>query len=182
MELTGLIVVPEKLEEAEAAFAEIEADLDKQIEALAGHPFNINSTKQLGTVLFEELKLPIASHTKTGWSTSNDALEPLRKGVSLGDFTTQPAGARLIEEPANLWPRDPPIRYRAKIPTAWVEITLRELVVRPLCLPAEVVSGAPPGEARVRFMWIGETVADHIEKLVFRRHRRKIAGARQHRA
>ena len=46
--------------------------------------------------------------------------------LDLGDFTTQPAGARLIEEPANLWPRDPPIRYRAKIPTAWIEITLRE--------------------------------------------------------
>ncbi len=59
-------------------------------------------------------------------SPTDDALAPLRKGVSLGDFTTQPAGARLIEEPANLWPRDPPIRYRAKIPTAWVEITLRE--------------------------------------------------------
>src|SRR6185503_9685283 len=54
------------------------------------------------------------------------ALAALRKGVNLGDFTTQPAGARLIDEPADLWPRDPPIRYRAKIPTAWLEITLRE--------------------------------------------------------
>jgi 23S rRNA pseudouridine2457 synthase len=54
------------------------------------------------------------------------ALTALRDGVNLGDFTTQPAGARLIEEPANLWPRVPPIRYRAKIPTAWLEITLRE--------------------------------------------------------
>ncbi len=33
---------------------------------------------------------------------------------------------RLLDEPANLWPRDPPIRYRAKIPTAWIELTLRE--------------------------------------------------------
>jgi 23S rRNA pseudouridine2457 synthase len=57
---------------------------------------------------------------------SEDALASLRKGVDLGDFVTQPAGARLIEEPANLWPRDPPIRYRAKIPTAWIELTLRE--------------------------------------------------------
>jgi 23S rRNA pseudouridine2457 synthase len=54
------------------------------------------------------------------------ALAALREGVDLGDFQTQPAGARLIDEPANLWPRDPPIRYRAKIPTAWLEITLRE--------------------------------------------------------
>ncbi len=55
------------------------------------------------------------------------ALTALRKGVDLGDFTTKPAGARLIKEPANLWPRDPPIRYRAKIPTTWLELTLREV-------------------------------------------------------
>jgi len=54
------------------------------------------------------------------------ALAALRAGVKLSDFTTKPADARLIDEPANLWPRDPPIRYRAKIPTAWLEVTLRE--------------------------------------------------------
>jgi 23S rRNA pseudouridine2457 synthase len=57
---------------------------------------------------------------------TESALAVLRDGVSLSDFLTQPAGARLIDEPASLWPRDPPIRYRAKIPTAWLEITLRE--------------------------------------------------------
>lgn len=54
------------------------------------------------------------------------ALAALRTGVDLGDFTTQPVGARLIDEPPGLWPRDPPIRYRAKIPTRWLELTLRE--------------------------------------------------------
>ena len=54
------------------------------------------------------------------------ALDELRKGVNLGDFTTQPANVDLIEEPRKLWLRDPPIRYRARIPTAWVELTLRE--------------------------------------------------------
>jgi 23S rRNA pseudouridine2457 synthase len=54
------------------------------------------------------------------------AMRALRSGVDLGDFVTQPAGARVMDEPAGLWPRDPPIRYRAKIPTAWLEITLRE--------------------------------------------------------
>ena len=54
------------------------------------------------------------------------ALAALRHGVDLGDFVTKPAGARLMDEPAGLWPRDPPIRYRAKIPTAWLELTLRE--------------------------------------------------------
>jgi 23S rRNA pseudouridine2457 synthase len=59
-------------------------------------------------------------------SPSSTALDQLRKGVSLGDFTTQPANANLIEEPQELWARDPPIRYRAKIPTAWIKLTLRE--------------------------------------------------------
>ena len=54
------------------------------------------------------------------------ALDQLRKGVSLGDFTTRPANANLIDEPRELWPRDPPIRYRAKIPTVWLELTIRE--------------------------------------------------------
>lgn len=54
------------------------------------------------------------------------ALQRLRQGVQLNDGPTRPAGARLLDEPAGLWPRDPPIRYRAAIPTAWVELTLRE--------------------------------------------------------
>lgn len=57
---------------------------------------------------------------------TEDALTRLRKGLDLGDFVTKPAEARVIDEPANLWPRDPPIRYRAKIPTSWLELTLRE--------------------------------------------------------
>jgi DNA polymerase-1 len=75
MELTGLIVDPGELDRAEQAFAAIEAELTQQIEALAGRAFNINSSKQLGSVLFEDLKLPIVSHTKTGWSTATEALE-----------------------------------------------------------------------------------------------------------
>jgi hypothetical protein len=59
-----------------------------------------------------------------------------------------------------------------------LEVMLRDIVVQPLHLPAQVVSGAPAGQIRVRFLSLGEVVADHIEKLVFRRHRRKIAGAR----
>lgn len=55
-----------------------------------------------------------------------DALERLRKGVMLKDGMTAPAEARLIDEPPNLWPRTPPIRYRASIPTAWLELRIRE--------------------------------------------------------
>ena len=54
------------------------------------------------------------------------ALDRLRAGISLSDFTAQPAKVRLIDEPAGLWPRDPPIRHRAAIPTAWLEIRIAE--------------------------------------------------------
>ena len=91
-------------------------------------------------------------------------------------------------------PRPVPIRFNAMGAT-WqsaqtlaagthgiLEITLKDLIVQPLHLPAEIVSSASGGETRARFLGLGETVADHIEKLVFRRHRRKIAGSRQQRA
>lgn len=63
----------------------LKADLDKQIEAitseiydLAGSEFNINSTKQLGEVLFKDLDLPVVKKTKTGFSTDAKVLEKLR--------------------------------------------------------------------------------------------------------
>ena len=54
------------------------------------------------------------------------ALDRLRAGIALSDFAAQPAKVRVIDEPAGLWQRDPPIRYRAAIPAVWLEITLRE--------------------------------------------------------
>lgn len=75
MELAGIAVDAAQLDRAEVAFAAIERGLEGEIEALAGHAFNINSSAQLGEVLFEELKLPVVSRTKTGYSCSNEALE-----------------------------------------------------------------------------------------------------------
>jgi 23S rRNA pseudouridine2457 synthase len=53
------------------------------------------------------------------------ALRMLRQGVDLADGRTRPARARRIADPL-LWPRVPPIRERRAIPTAWIEIALRE--------------------------------------------------------
>lgn len=68
---------------------------------------------------------------KTYWAQvegeANDAaLVRLQNGVDIGDIVTRPCGARIIPEPPGLWPRNPPIRHRAAIPTSWIEIVLNE--------------------------------------------------------
>jgi 23S rRNA pseudouridine2457 synthase len=54
------------------------------------------------------------------------ALQALRQGVELKDGRTRPARARLIAEPDNLWPREPPIRVRRSVPDHWLELILTE--------------------------------------------------------
>jgi len=53
-------------------------EVEREIHLAAGHQFNINSTQQLGAVLFDQLRLPAARRTKTGYSTEADVLEELR--------------------------------------------------------------------------------------------------------
>jgi 23S rRNA pseudouridine2457 synthase len=53
------------------------------------------------------------------------ALDRLRGGVSLKDGRSRPAKVRPIDEPV-IWDREPPIRYRRNIPTAWLELTITE--------------------------------------------------------
>ena len=59
--------------------------LEKEIHDLAGGPFNINSPKQLGEVLFEKLSLPKGKKTKTGWSTNVDVLTALASEHEIAD-------------------------------------------------------------------------------------------------
>ncbi|AYE38585.1 DNA polymerase I [Companilactobacillus zhachilii] len=78
MEIKGITVEVSKLKEMENTFATRLAEIEKKIYQEAGKEFNINSPKQLGVVLFEDLKLPVVKKTKTGYSTSVDVLEKLK--------------------------------------------------------------------------------------------------------
>ncbi|MFK7956806.1 MAG: pseudouridine synthase [Lysobacterales bacterium] len=57
---------------------------------------------------------------------SPETLDNLRRGVMLKDGRTQPATVTAVDQPEGLWPREPPIRYRANIPTHWVKLEIRE--------------------------------------------------------
>ena len=53
-------------------------------------------------------------------------LQALRDGVLLNDGPTRPASVRLLETAPDLWPRDPPVRFRKTVPDAWLELTISE--------------------------------------------------------
>ena len=79
MEKTGIKVEADSLKEYGDKLAESIKTLEEEIYKEAGHEFKINSPKQLGVILFEKMKLPFAKKTKTGYSTSADILEKLKK-------------------------------------------------------------------------------------------------------
>ncbi|ATP52231.1 MULTISPECIES: pseudouridine synthase [unclassified Pseudomonas] len=67
---------------------------------------------------------------KTYWvqvegEPSDEQLQRLREGVMLNDGPTLPAEARRLDEP-ELWPRNPPVRFRKSVPTHWLELVIRE--------------------------------------------------------
>ena len=68
---------------------------------------------------------------KTYWvqvegEPTEEAIKSLREGVKLKDGKTAPADVRQIDEPADLWPRDPPVRFRKTVADSWLEITITE--------------------------------------------------------
>jgi 23S rRNA pseudouridine2457 synthase len=70
-------------------------------------------------------------HPRTYWVQveqipAESSLEPLRQGVKIQDYQTRPALVQLLPTEPILPPRNPPIRFRKNVPTAWLEITLTE--------------------------------------------------------
>ena len=74
---------------------------------------------------------PKAKMAKVYWAQiegipDDKALQALRSGVDLNDGRTAPAKVRRMDEPEDLWPRDPPIRFRKSVPDCWIELTIIE--------------------------------------------------------
>ena len=79
MELNGLILSCESLDKCKRELSIKQKEYEERIYELAGKSFNINSPKQLGEVLFDELKLPAGKKNKSGYSTDSSILEYLSK-------------------------------------------------------------------------------------------------------
>lgn len=81
--------------------------------------------------LAHRLTDPRHKQPKTYWvqvegSVDEAKLSALSEGVLLNDGITLPARARALETAPDLWPRDPPVRFRKTVPDAWIELTLGE--------------------------------------------------------
>lgn len=79
MELCGVLVDKDGITAMGRELTERIEELQREIYSLIGYELNLNSPKQLGIALFDDLKLPGGKKTKSGWSTSADVLEELRQ-------------------------------------------------------------------------------------------------------
>ncbi|MCO5223835.1 MAG: DNA polymerase I [Thermomicrobiales bacterium] len=78
MERRGIAINPDELGEFSAEMSARLEEIDTEVDGLAGRPISISSNKQIGTLLFDEFKLPAGKKTKTGYSVDSDVLEGLK--------------------------------------------------------------------------------------------------------
>ncbi|MCW8906165.1 MAG: pseudouridine synthase [Sedimenticola sp.] len=117
--------------------AEGRATLSDYIEQPGAYPAGRLDRDSEGLLLLTDdgrLQHRLAHPTKKTWKRywveveripGPEALQRLRDGLQLKDGPTLPARTRVIAEP-EIWPRNPPVRFRANIPTQWLEIEIRE--------------------------------------------------------
>lgn len=127
MELTGIRILPQKLKDLSERYGVKMAALEKEVYALCGKEFNLNSPKQLQQILFEDRKLKPVKKTKTGYSTDTQVLEILAA-------TTDDAVPKMMLEH----------RSMAKLKSTYLD-TLPELINR------------ETGRIHTRFMQTGTT-------------------------
>lgn len=85
-----------------------------------------NDGKLQASISHPRYKAPKTYWVQVEGIPDDQALQQLRQGIRLNDGMTRPARAAIMDTPASLWPRNPPIRYRASIPTAWISLTITE--------------------------------------------------------
>ena len=85
-----------------------------------------NDGKQQARIADPRLKMEKTYWVQVEGIPNEAALAALRSGVALNDGPTLPARARLLEPAPEVWDRTPPIRERKAIPTAWIELIIRE--------------------------------------------------------
>ncbi len=89
MEQTGILIDTAALKIQSDSLTQDISGLEKEIHALAGDAFNIGSTKQLGAVMFDKLKMPSGKKTKTGYSTDTDVLQKLQDAYPIAGKVLQ---------------------------------------------------------------------------------------------
>ncbi|MDD9890976.1 MAG: pseudouridine synthase [Gammaproteobacteria bacterium] len=97
--------------------------LDKDSEGLL---LLTNDGKLQQKIADPKFKMEKTYHAQVDGMISDEAIESLVQGVALNDGLTRPAKVTRIEEPAYLWQREPPVRFRQNIPTSWIELKIME--------------------------------------------------------